>query len=514
MEATDPLICVPVCEPGVSSLEASILQAASVADIIEIRVDCLDPLQIEQSIGELDRLSKLSAKPTIITYRPAEQGGKQELTTASRFSFWVFNRPEGGGFFDIEHDFACNPQLFEYVNAPDWSRVICSFHDVVGMPSDLDSIYEKLASSPAHILKIAVQANDVIDCIDIFRSLERAGREGRKIIAIAMGFAGIATRILGPSRGAFFTYASMDEKSATATGQLTVRELRDIYRIDKIDRDTEIFGVVGLPVTHSISPNIHNAAFATTETNAVYIPFEVRDPGSFIRRMVHPRTREIEWKIRGLSVTAPHKTALMDQLDWVEPIAKEIGAVNTLLIDDELVSGYNTDADGFLEGLRTRVTEIEGKRCAVIGSGGAASAAVWALKKEAADVTVFARTRARADGLAAKFDSASGDLENAQFGAFDLVVNATSLGSAGEFQHQSPANAAQLRGAHWAYDLVYNPIETQFLREASEAGCETINGLEMFIAQAAAQFKLWTGTTAPKALMHEVAERALRERSE
>src|SRR6185369_8169272 len=158
---------------------------------------------------------------------------------------------------------------------PDWSRVIASHHDFSGVPSDLQQIYEHLAETPAHVLKIAVQAHDVVDCIPVFQLLDRARRDGREIIAIAMGNAGIATRILGSSRGSFLTYGALDDESATAPGQVNAPKLRSLYHLDTIDNETMICGLVGLPVIHSVSPRIHNTAFVESGVNGVYLPFEV-----------------------------------------------------------------------------------------------------------------------------------------------------------------------------------------------------------------------------------------------
>src|SRR5207247_1659817 len=148
--------------------------------------------------------------------------------------------------------------------------------------------------------------------------------------------------------------------------QLTARELRENYRIGHINQQTEIFGLIGQPVGHSISPHIHNAAFAESELNAVYIPFEVRDVVQFLRRMVHPQTREIDWNLNGLSVTAPHKTVVMNSLDWVESAAKDIGAVNTIVIQDKQLHGYNTNASGFIAPLLRKYESLKDGRCAVI----------------------------------------------------------------------------------------------------------------------------------------------------
>ncbi len=509
MESNQRRICVSICERTVEAFERAGARAAELGDLIEVRLDCLDMSQNAESFRNLEILLQNIPRPVIVTYRPAQQGGKRELNSKSRLLFWLFNRP-AAELFDIEVDIAAAPSLLDYGENLDWRRVICSYHNFLGVPANVFQIYERMLSSPARILKITVQANDVTDCIPVFQLLDRARKDGREMIAIAMGTAGVATRILGPSRGAFLTYAALEDESATAPGQVSVRELRDVYRIGKIDRQTQIFGLMARPVSHSISPQMHNAAFGAVDINAVYVPFEVRDVEGFIRRMVHPRTRELDWNMRGLSVTAPHKSAVMDQLDWIDPVAKDIGAVNTILVADDKLQGYNTDAMGFLEPLMKKLGQLRGMRCAVIGAGGAANAVVWALKKESASVTVFARNAKNAEALGGKFGATADTLERARFMGFDIVINATPLGTVGQFESETPATAGQLRGARLAYDLVYNPIETRFLREAREAGCETIGGLAMLVGQASAQFKLWTGSLAPRERMFEAAEQAVR----
>jgi 3-dehydroquinate dehydratase/shikimate dehydrogenase len=329
------------------------------------------------------------------------------------------------------------------------------------------------------------------------------------MIAVAMGVSGLATRILGPSRGAFLTYAAVDDDKRTAPGQISARELREVYRIEKITRRSQITGLVGLPISHSVSPEMHNAAFAAAGVDAVYIPFAVKDLKGFIGRMVHPRTRELVWNLRGLSVTAPHKFAVMDQLDWIDPAAREIGAVNTIVATADELQGYNTDAIGFLAPLLKRRGDLKGNACAVIGTGGAASAAVWSLQRQQAEVTVFARNEMKGQALAEKFGAAWSQLEGAALNRFSVVINATPLGTAGELESETPATAKQLSGAGFVYDLVYNPNPTRFLREAESVGCETLGGLEMLVAQAEEQFRLWTGAAAPEDVMFEAARRAL-----
>ena len=486
-------VCVPVCEKDLSALGSACELASEWADIVELRLDCLN--KNPSNISEL--LSNLS-RPVILTFRPSEEGGYRSLTRDERLAFWKTEAPGADDvWWDLESDLA--NEL-----SPDWSRKIVSHHDFSGVPTNLDQIYERLADTPARVLKIAVQANEIVDCIPIFKLIDRARSEGREIIAIAMGDAGIPLRIIGPSRGAFLTYGALDDDSATAPGQVNAHKLRSLYHIDKIDSETMVCGLVGLPVMHSVSPHIHNAAFVSEGVNGVYLPFEVTDIHSFLKRMVHPRTRELNWNLRGLSITAPHKQAVMDYLDWIEPDANEIGAVNTIVIENDRLLGYNTDAAGLVEPLLTRLGSLTGKNVAVIGAGGAARAAIWALQQQKAQVTLFARDLVKAALLNVPCQS----LSSASFSDYDVVINATPLGS-GAHIDQTPATQQQLSGARYVYDLVYNPIETRLLREADEAGCETLGGLEMLVAQAKIQFELWTGKKPSSSVMYDAGEVAL-----
>jgi shikimate dehydrogenase/3-dehydroquinate dehydratase type I len=484
-------ICVPVCEKSIEALESAAVRAAECGDVVELRVDCLTRLEDLRPV--LDRISR----PVILTFRPNEQGGHRVLDHQARQLFWK-TAPQTE-WWDVESDLT--PET-------DWSHVILSHHDFAGVPDDLSQIYERMVATPAAVLKVAVQANDIVDCVPIFELLDQARSDGRDVIAIAMGNAGLATRILGPSRGAFLTYAALEQESATAPGQITAQTLRSVYHVDHIDRDTMICGLVGLPVMHSVSPHMHNAAFRSAAINGVYLPLEVHDVETFFTHMVHPRTRQLDWNLRGLSVTAPHKSAVLEFLDWIEPTAKEIGAVNTIVIDDDGLRGFNTDAAGFIEPLQKALDSLTGLRVAVMGAGGAARAAVWALLKQQASVTLFARDVDKARELGQQFDVLYEPLSSASFADYDVVVNATPLGS-GELIDQTPATAEQFDGARCAYDLVYNPIATRFLEEACKAGCRTVSGLEMLTAQAKNQFELWTGKTPDMNVMSDAAVAAL-----
>src|SRR4030095_15091813 len=218
---------------------------------------------------------------------------------------------------------------------------------------------------------------------------------------------------------------------------------------------------------------------------------------------------EIEWRLRGLSVTAPHKVAVMKCLDWIDDHARGVGAVNTIVVAENRLLGYNTDTEGLLAPLRGIMGSFSDIRVAVIGAGGGARRAAGSLHNNKSTVTVFARDAAKARVLASEFGIASGDLTTANFADFDVVINATPLGSIGELRNETPVTAKQLRGVRLVYDLVYNPVETTLLREARSAGCEVLGVLHMLVAQANIQFKLWTGRIPSSSLMYDSAALAL-----
>lgn len=506
-------ICVPVCVPKISEMRRAIKRARSLSDVIEVRLDCLKEEELNSFATVLDSILRNANRLVVLTLRCAAQGGMSSMTALKRHSFWLKHLALGktSGFLaDIELSTALLFQQWEREGEIklDWDRVICSHHDFEAVPSDLETIYERMKETPARVLKIAVSARDATDCLPVFKILARAKSEGRRLIPIAMGNAGIPTRILGPSRGAFLTFGALDQSQATAPGQITAADLHDVYRIHNINEKTEIYGVVGSPVAHSVSTHVHNAAFAALDINAVYLPLKVRDIGNFMRRMVRSDTREMDWELRGFSVTAPHKSEIIKYLDWIEPVAEEIGAVNTVVIEDGFMRGYNTDALAALAPLENSI-EIAGARVAVIGAGGAARALLWSLHKSRTNVTIFARNLANAAPVAENFGTRLMPLDRAVFDGFDVVINATPLGARGNYENQTPAVAEQLRGARFVYDLVYNPAETRLLREAVTAGCETVGGLAMLIAQASEQFLVWTGKVPPLEVMENAASRAL-----
>ena len=503
-------ICVSVCAETAAELIENIKRAEEFADVIELRFDCLnvnefDCLNLDKLNSFLNKIfnDQSFRKPLITTFRTKEQGGKREIMDKERENFW--NMGFDYGWADLEEDII--EDSFSWL----WEKRICSYHDFKSIPENLDKIYWRLKATYADIVKIAVQADEITNSIPIWKLLQRAKTENKQIIPIAMGEAGKWTRILGLAHGAFMTYAALNAGKETASGQITAKDLIETYRVKELDEQTEIYGIVGNPVSHSLSPFMHNAAFKFHKLNAVYIPFEVINLDEFIEKFIRPETREIELNFKGFSVTIPHKRAIIKHLDNIDETAKAIGAVNTVKIVDGKLYGYNTDANGFIEPLKTAYGDLQNAKVAVLGNGGAARAAIFALKKEGAEIIVFARNIEKAKDLAKEFKVGLKELspQHSALSTFDIVVNATPLGAKGELETETPATAEQIKNVHLAYDLVYNPFETRFLREAKSAGVPTIGGLAMLVAQGAEQFKIWTGKDAPVKEMSRIALRKL-----
>jgi 3-dehydroquinate dehydratase/shikimate dehydrogenase len=491
---TDTKICVSVCAGSADELNKQIRSAAEFADVIEIRFDGLEQLD------ELPSLPGFGGK-ILATYRPKNenQGGFRPLTIEMRKSFWSDPRIRKiADWCDVEQDFDPAPTGFQ--------TVIRSHHffDRVPSAAEVETICDGLARGDCDVIKIAARADDITDAIPIWKLLERSG--ARPIIPIAMGETGKWTRILGPAHGAFMTYASPDSGAETAPGQITAADLLDVFRIREIDRNTHVYGILGGNTSYSLSPYIHNAAFKSRDQNAVFVPLQVTDLDEFIRRLVQRDTREVELNFRGFAVTMPHKVSIIGHLDEIDETARAIGAVNTVKIVGDRLIGYNTDASGFIAPLKHAYGDLKNARIAVFGSGGAARACVYALSQEGSSVSVFARDPEKAARFADEFGTEPGS----ESAAYDIVVNATPLGTTGRHETESAVSAAVLKNARLVYDLVYNPFETRLLREAAELGIKTVGGFEMLIAQAIRQQIIWTGIEPSQDAMRSAARNRLR----
>lgn len=492
-------ICIPVCSETAAGLIAEIRRAAELADIVEIRFDCLLPGELTAAVSAVSGTDL--GKPMIATFRSPDQGGHGSASPAERVEFWR-NLPNGFEHCDVEQDVA--PTVGKLPNR------IVSFHDFSGVPENISSVYENL-SSLGEIVKIAVRADDAADAIPLWKLIERASADGKKLIPVAMGDAGKWTRILGLAHGAYLTYASLESGFETAPGQITATDLLGIYRAKQLNFDTTVFAVLGDPIAQSLSPYMHNPAFVTSGMNAVFLPLLVKDIGNFFRRMVRKESREVELTFGGFSVTMPHKQSIMPFLDAIDPTAAVIGAVNTVKIENGKLTGFNTDAPGFITPLKAKFGDLNGSNVAVFGAGGAARAVVYALKQEKADVTVYARDGQKAKAFADEFGvrSASiptiGDSSSRLANDHDIVVNATPLGMKGTHESETLFTAYQLAGVKFVFDVVTKATDTPIIREAKLAGVPTLGGIEMLIAQGMRQFEIWTENAAPEETMRAAA---------
>jgi 3-dehydroquinate dehydratase/shikimate dehydrogenase len=491
-------ICAVIAEDTVAAAKSAIERAALVADIAELRLDYLKDFDFS-SLAGLHLLLDQKPLTVIITCRSAEEGGNHRIDDHLRIPLLVEGARALADYCDIEEAYYEKAAQL----SPDLSRLIVSYHNFLKTPDDLSEIYDRLASRPAAVHKVAARANQVQDVVSVFRILDRATAAGRNLIAISMGEPGLATRILGPARGGFLTYGSLDSGNTTAAGQLSCRELRDVYRLPGISRATTVLGIIGNPVSHSASPRMHNAVAAALGLDLVYLPLEVQNPAEFITRLARPQTREIDWPLAGFSVTIPHKEAIVPMLDGLDAVARAVGAVNTVLIREGRLLGFNTDVAGAIQPLE-KIASLSAARCAVVGSGGSARAVVYGLAQKGARVTVYARNIEKAQKMAGDFGSLgveAADLSALSSSDAAILINTTPVGMTGAGRGESAVPREALRGRAIAYDLIYNPLETQFLAEAREAGCQTISGIEMLAAQAERQFMLWTGKQPPPGLM-------------
>jgi len=499
-------VCAVITDTTVAAARASIDAAASCADLVEVRLDYLTDFDFARP----ERLPEIlggKRLPAIITCRSLAEGGMQHVDDAVRLRLLVEGARNLAEYCDIEAAFYDQAARL----SPDRSRLILSYHDFARTPQDLHGIYERVCSLPAAVHKIVSRAQAVSDCLAVFSLLDRAVADRRNLIALAMGDRGLVTRVLGPAHGSYLTYGTLASGRESAPGQPTCRELADLYRIREITRSTLVTGIIGRPVSHSASPAMHNAAFTALGLDYVYLPMEVDDLSEFFDRFV--RADALKLNLRGLSVTIPHKTAVIPMLDGIDPVARRAGAVNTLVIDGGRITGYNTDVDGSMAPLE-QVCSLASESVGVIGSGGAARAVILGLLERGASVAVFARDTDRAQPLADSFAVPVLPLEAISPSQCGILINTTPLGMLGHNEGLSPVPKAALANRRVVYDLVYNPIETRLLNEARESGCAAISGIEMLIAQAGLQFRRWTGKEAPLDVMREAGLRYLGDRLE
>jgi 3-dehydroquinate dehydratase/shikimate dehydrogenase len=470
-------LCVTVTADTTAQLRTRRDQVED-ADMVELRLDTVrDPNAAAALAGR--------KKPVIITCRPQSQGGHFTGSEEERRAILAEALSLGADFVDLEWRGTC-ADLLERTGG---RRVILSHHDFSGVPADLDAMSRDMLASGAEVVKLAVTARRLGDCLRL-RAIGRTTRVPMSLIA--MGEAGIASRVLASWMGSCWTYAG----EGVAPGQISPQRLQDQFRFRSIGESTQIYGVLGKPVSHSVSPAMHNAAFDAGHFDAVYLPLAAADFDDFMQF-----ARDAQ--LAGASVTAPFKVNAFEAADECDPVSRRIQSVNTLKREGSRLLGFNTDVTGFLTPLAATM-RLPGVRASILGAGGAARSVSVALASAGAKVTIAARRRDQAKAVAVLTDAEVVEWPPDP-ASWDLLVNATPVGTSPHVERSPLPEGYLFHSGGTVYDLVYNPAETRLLADAGRAGCQTIGGLDMLVAQAQAQFEWWTGRRPSGRIMRDAA---------
>jgi 3-dehydroquinate dehydratase/shikimate dehydrogenase len=476
-------LCITVVGRDADAIRQARIAAEADADLVELRLD---------SMARPDAAAALAGrgKPAIVTCRPLREGGMFDGAEEERLRVLADADALGAEFIDLEWDAVTAPVM----QARGGRGVIVSRHVFDCTPRNAAAMMDHLRGQGGEVAKLAVMTERVSD----LRTLLRAVRPDRASVVIGMGSGGAVTRILAARYGSRWTYAGQ----AVAPGQLPASRLIGEFHFRRIRPDAAVYGLLGRPVSQSLSPAMHNAGFAALGLNAAYVPLETRDLED-LRPFAH------EIGLRGLSVTIPFKQDVMPLLDEIAPAAEAAGAVNTIAIRQGRWIGSNTDADGFLEPLRARKLDLRALRVVILGAGGAARGVGLALAREGAHVAISARRADAAERVARDIGGqATSWPPPARW--WDLLVNATPVGS--RAMAGTPFDGPF--DGRLVYDLVYEPDPTELMQRATQAGVESIGGLAMLVAQAERQFEIWTGQRPPPGLFAEAAASAVRNRTE
>jgi 3-dehydroquinate dehydratase / shikimate dehydrogenase len=491
-----PRICIALGFPDPLKLMEHARREANAGEcFFEFRLDYLPAP--EQGVAVIRKF--LAAHPEcaiLATCRRHQNQGKFNGSVEDQIRILDAALDAGARAVDVEIESAENavPRL-EVLRGK--GQLVLSYHNYDGTPSP-ESILRRMLRIPADGYKIVTTARKPSDN---YRILGLAKANPRTpLIVLAMGETGFPTRVLSPAWGALFTYAAPNASEGTASGQVCARLMRHLYRVDKFSRAAKIYGVIADPVRHSISPAVHNRAFQSMRMDAVYVPFLVLPP-----QLKDFFSLAEGLPLAGFSVTIPHKQKILRYLDIVDPLARRIGAVNTVWKKAGKWRGANTDAPAVTAPLARRI-RLAKSSVLLVGNGGAARGAAYALIESGAKLSIVGRNPDRVRALAKSCGAEPLLREQLDKHKFDAVVHATPLGMSPRsdgcfFSGKIPADLV--------FDMVYNPIETPLLQRAAAQGLTVIHGLEMFLEQAVRQFEIWTGATAPRAVMEKAAKEAL-----
>jgi 3-dehydroquinate dehydratase/shikimate dehydrogenase len=495
-------VCVAIIGATPAEMIDKATSVVKETPFLEFRLDYLDkPLLALPKFKQF--FDDNTAATAIATCRRAANGGKFTGNVAAEVEILSQAGANGFHMVDLEIESA------EALKKPDLQKLrdtgvglIVSHHDFAAT-KDLDGIYERIAPFAPDFVKIVPTAKALIDNVTLIRFLERMN-DHTNIIGICMGDAGIISRVLGVRAGSAFTFAAATPGEETGPGQIAARTLIETYRIDHVDAATKVYGVAGNPIRSSLSPIMMNTAFRRETVNAVYLALQTTKLSDLLK-LIH------EIPIQGVSVTMPLKQEILPHLEQTDPLSAKIGAVNTIRLIDGKLYGFNTDVAGIVTPLEKRLS-LRGAKVLVLGAGGAARAAVFGLRDKGAEVFILNRTSETAQKLARQSGSKTIKKEALAKSSFDVIVNATPIGMAGNKAPQ--LLEAKDLNTRIVFDLVYNPLETPLIRMARQAGINIITGVEMFVQQGARQFEIFTGKPAPEEEMFRVVLHALRQQTE
>lgn len=464
------------------------------AQLVELRLDF-----ITRAVN-LKRLVDDRPGPVVVSVRRKDDGGRWEHSEADRLVLLRSAIAAGVEYIDIEADVAS--QIPRYGK----TKRIISYHDFSGTPDELEELHAAMASEDADIVKIATMANTFSDNI---RMIQLTKNAKVPTIGICMGETGMMTRILANRVGSPFTYATFSTDKKLAPGQLNWKEMNSLYHYESINSETALFGVIADPVAHSHSPLIHNAAFVDAGINARYLPFRVpKDDLQTFMNTCH------DIGIEGISITIPHKEASLDYCTQAEASATGIGAINTMIFNGDDRLGYNTDYRAAMDCIEetfniTRGTEnaMQGKTALILGAGGVSRAVAWGLRQRKCDVVISSRTEERAKLLAAEIGCSAVPWEARYDVKAHLLVNGTPVGMHPNVD-SSPYQESSINQFMVVFDTVYNPESTLLVKQARRKQARVITGVDMFVRQAAYQYRLFTGKDAPTDLMRQKIKQA------
>ncbi len=461
--------------------------AETIADIIELRLDLIANF-------ELSALLEATALPLIVTNRTKTEGGQFKGAEEDRVQILRQAIAAGADYIDIE---TSTPRelLKSILDNKGKTKVILSYHNFSNTMEDLEPLYEIMCELPGDILKIVTYAQDISDNLKIFKLLKRAKKEGRKLIGLCMGEYGEISRVLSPLLGGFLTFGALESGKESAPGQILGSTLKNIYRVDQARENFKIYGVIGNPISKSMGYLIHNRAFQEIGSPDIYVSFLVNNVEKFFN--------EFKDFFAGLSVTMPHKEKILRLMNAVDETAQKIGAVNTVVKEENGWKGANTDCSGAIKALEAEVN-LKDKNVLIIGSGGTAKAIGYGVTEKGAKLTVtYNRNKERGEKLAEELNCQLASIRDIGDHEFDILINCSPVGMS-PHADKTPISNGNLKPGMVVFDSVYNPPETRLLKEARAAGCTVISGVELFINQAVGQFEMWTGKDAPAKAMRDV----------